>query len=71
MHAENFDIIKISSVTGYYCYLKVPDKVGLLCAEFHMKLQLMTNELRQFNTHGEYDDTVLGPREKSCLSHVA
>ena len=69
MHAENFDIIKISSVTGY-CYLKVPDKVDLLCAQFHMKLQLMTNELRQFNMHGEYDDTVLGPGEKSCLSHV-
>ena len=74
MHEENFDIIKISGVTGYYCYLKVPDKVDLLCAQFHMKLQLMTDELRQFNTqfntHGEYDDIVLGPGEKSCLSHV-
>lgn len=29
-----FDIIKISSVTGYYCYLKVPDKVGCLVLNF-------------------------------------
>lgn len=64
MHAENFDVIKISSVTGYYCYLKVPDKVDLLCAQFHMKLQLMTDELRQFNTHGEYEDIVLGPGKR-------